>query len=464
MLNSVGLQGPGVEHWIEHGLPELRATRRARDRVAVGRTVDDFAGRGEDARSRARTSSGSRSTSAARTSRTGARDVRALDPRAPLRSCARCWTPSSGSRCSRSSRRTTRDRRRSRAPRSTPARRAHARQHVARVRHRRENQRPVSARAAADCRVHRSSRSRSARCTTSRALPGDPIIGTGGVTTGEDVVEMLLAGASAVGVGTVTFRDPRAMLRILDELETGARAHGVAGSPTSPGHWRRHDVTTEVPAEVRATAWCSASTSVTSTRPRRSRSGSHRGSGWSRWARALRRSGPGCLRPVARAGLQGLLRPEAPRHPEHRRARRARARAPWRGLLNAHAAGGEAMLRAFVEGRAGARATSVRAARHPRGHGAHVRTGPSAIDARLEVAAPPGATVSCAARARGRVARERARTARDGARHPPRGRDGNDQARVATPGERSRRRRLDRGRGASPAPPIPKGCSRRGEP
>ena len=36
MLNSVGLQGPGVEHWIEHELPELRGIRRARHRVAVG--------------------------------------------------------------------------------------------------------------------------------------------------------------------------------------------------------------------------------------------------------------------------------------------------------------------------------------------------------------------------------------------------------------------------------------------
>jgi dihydroorotate dehydrogenase (NAD+) catalytic subunit len=51
-----------------------------------------------------------------------------------------------------------------------------------------------------------------------RALPGVPIIGTGGVTTGTDAVEMLLAGATAVGVGTATFAEPRATLRIRDEL------------------------------------------------------------------------------------------------------------------------------------------------------------------------------------------------------------------------------------------------------
>jgi dihydroorotate dehydrogenase (NAD+) catalytic subunit len=60
-----------------------------------------------------------------------------------------------------------------------------------------------------------------------RALPGVPVIGTGGVTTGEDAVEMLLAGASAVGVGTATFLDPRATLRIRDEVVAWCRAHGV---------------------------------------------------------------------------------------------------------------------------------------------------------------------------------------------------------------------------------------------
>jgi dihydroorotate dehydrogenase (NAD+) catalytic subunit len=60
-----------------------------------------------------------------------------------------------------------------------------------------------------------------------RAYPGTAIIGTGGVTRGEDVVEMLLAGATAVGIGTATFREPRAMLRILGELDTWCAVHGV---------------------------------------------------------------------------------------------------------------------------------------------------------------------------------------------------------------------------------------------
>jgi len=60
-----------------------------------------------------------------------------------------------------------------------------------------------------------------------RALPGVPIIGTGGVATAEDAVEMMLAGASAVGVGTATFRDPRAPQRIARNLVRWCARHGV---------------------------------------------------------------------------------------------------------------------------------------------------------------------------------------------------------------------------------------------
>jgi dihydroorotate dehydrogenase (NAD+) catalytic subunit len=61
-----------------------------------------------------------------------------------------------------------------------------------------------------------------------RALPGTPIIGTGGVTSGVDAVEMLLVGARAVGVGTASFLDPRAAVRIVDELHEWCARHGVA--------------------------------------------------------------------------------------------------------------------------------------------------------------------------------------------------------------------------------------------
>jgi dihydroorotate dehydrogenase (NAD+) catalytic subunit len=61
----------------------------------------------------------------------------------------------------------------------------------------------------------------------SREYPGVAIIGTGGVSSGADAVEMLLAGASAVGVGTATFADPRAPLRIVDELARWCAKRGV---------------------------------------------------------------------------------------------------------------------------------------------------------------------------------------------------------------------------------------------
>ncbi len=48
---------------------------------------------------------------------------------------------------------------------------------------------------------------------------GVPIIGMGGITTGKDAYEFLLAGASAVSVGSAILRDPYAPLHIIKELE-----------------------------------------------------------------------------------------------------------------------------------------------------------------------------------------------------------------------------------------------------
>jgi dihydroorotate dehydrogenase (NAD+) catalytic subunit len=61
-----------------------------------------------------------------------------------------------------------------------------------------------------------------------RAAFGDaPIVGVGGVASGEDAAELLVAGASAVQVGTATFADPRAPLRVLEQLEQWCRSHDV---------------------------------------------------------------------------------------------------------------------------------------------------------------------------------------------------------------------------------------------
>jgi dihydroorotate dehydrogenase (NAD+) catalytic subunit len=54
-----------------------------------------------------------------------------------------------------------------------------------------------------------------------------PVIGLGGIATGEDAAEFLVAGASAVEVGTATFWDPRAPLRIARELDRFLRDEGI---------------------------------------------------------------------------------------------------------------------------------------------------------------------------------------------------------------------------------------------
>lgn len=54
-----------------------------------------------------------------------------------------------------------------------------------------------------------------------------PIIGMGGIVTPEDAVEFLLAGATAVQVGTASYADPRATERLAHGLEAWCRAHHV---------------------------------------------------------------------------------------------------------------------------------------------------------------------------------------------------------------------------------------------
>ncbi len=67
------------------------------------------------------------------------------------------------------------------------------------------------------------------RCVwqVSQALPGVPIIGMGGVMTGRDALELMLAGASMVSVGTAIFHDPSACARIVRELDEELARRGV---------------------------------------------------------------------------------------------------------------------------------------------------------------------------------------------------------------------------------------------
>ena len=67
------------------------------------------------------------------------------------------------------------------------------------------------------------------RCVleVAEAMPTVPILACGGVSTGTDVAEYLVAGASAVAMGTIHFAEPRAATRILDELRAVMRRLGA---------------------------------------------------------------------------------------------------------------------------------------------------------------------------------------------------------------------------------------------
>ncbi len=71
---------------------------------------------------------------------------------------------------------------------------------------------PVAVRAVWECRT---------------AFPDVPIVGVGGVMAGRDAVELLAAGADAVQVGTATFRDPRAPWKVLRQLARWCEDHGA---------------------------------------------------------------------------------------------------------------------------------------------------------------------------------------------------------------------------------------------
>lgn len=228
MLNAVGLQGPGVEHWIDHDLPKLRA-RGARVIASVwGRTTEEF-GRAAKLLSPARDelvavevnvscpNLEDRSNMFAHSAdATGAATAAVVDADldmpvlvklspnvtdireiagAALRSGATGLTLVNtvlGLVIDTEQRRPVLGA--AGGGLSGPA------------------IKPIAVRAVYD---------------VTRAYPGVPIIGTGGVMTGVDAVEMMLAGATAVGVGTATFHDPRASLRVLDELLEWCATRGV---------------------------------------------------------------------------------------------------------------------------------------------------------------------------------------------------------------------------------------------
>jgi dihydroorotate dehydrogenase (NAD+) catalytic subunit len=72
-----------------------------------------------------------------------------------------------------------------------------------------------------------------------QALPDVPILGMGGIRTGLDALELVLAGASAVSVGTAVFNDPSAPARIARELQRALGDRGFERFADAVGYAHR---------------------------------------------------------------------------------------------------------------------------------------------------------------------------------------------------------------------------------
>jgi len=74
------------------------------------------------------------------------------------------------------------------------------------------------------------------------ALPTTPILGMGGVASGRDALELILAGASGVSVGTASFGNPTALVKIQNELRDLLAARGFATLKDAIGYAHRDEI------------------------------------------------------------------------------------------------------------------------------------------------------------------------------------------------------------------------------
>ncbi len=73
------------------------------------------------------------------------------------------------------------------------------------------------------------------------SLPHIPILGMGGVATGRDALELILAGASGISVGTASFGNPTALISIQNELRELLAARGFATVQQAIGYAHREE-------------------------------------------------------------------------------------------------------------------------------------------------------------------------------------------------------------------------------
>ena len=55
-----------------------------------------------------------------------------------------------------------------------------------------------------------------------------PIVGLGGITNASDAIEFLLAGASAIQIGTANFLDPTTSIKVVNGIEEYMERHGIS--------------------------------------------------------------------------------------------------------------------------------------------------------------------------------------------------------------------------------------------
>jgi dihydroorotate dehydrogenase (NAD+) catalytic subunit len=229
MINSVGLQGPGVDAWLAHDLPALAATGARVVASIWGRTVDEYR-RAADRLAAAPDSVVAVEVNLSCPNTEAARDLfahSADDTRAAIAATAGCGRP----RWAKLSPNVGHLGEIAAAAHAAGAEAVTLVNTVMGLAIDPETRRfrlgsgarggglsgpaihPIAVRAVFD--VH-------------RALPDLPIVGVGGVASGADAAELLLAGATAAQVGTATFADPRAPHRVLRELQGWAVRQGVA--------------------------------------------------------------------------------------------------------------------------------------------------------------------------------------------------------------------------------------------
>ncbi len=74
------------------------------------------------------------------------------------------------------------------------------------------------------------------------ALPKVPILGMGGVSSGRDALELILAGASGVSIGTASFGNPTALMQVQHELKELLVARGFTSLSAAVGFAHREEM------------------------------------------------------------------------------------------------------------------------------------------------------------------------------------------------------------------------------